>query len=261
MKSFETELKTAKKAALKAGKAIAKFYGTSLKVTLKDHEQPLTQADLSANAIIKKIIKETFPDDGWLSEEDTDSPERFNKERIWIVDPLDGTKDFIRQNPEFAVSVALSVAHKPVAGAVYNPITKELFWAVRGQGAFCNDKKIYVREGLIGDRPHLFVSHSEFKRGKWGRFEKHFHITPMGGTAYKMAVVARGDAHGNFSQSPKSEWDICAGHLLVEEAGGIVTRLDGSPILYNQKHTMLDGLIYCSSKEVHRIILSSMTER
>ena len=257
MTDFSRELECAKKAAMEAGKAIAKFYGQSLKVTHKSASQPLTEADLASNQIIKETLRSEFPEYGWLSEEDIDNESRLNQHSLWVIDPLDGTRDFINKNPEFAVSIALVQDKKPVVGVVYNPVTREIFYAAKGAGAYCDGKSISVKKS-VSSPPHLIVSQSEYGRGEWNPYESDFKITPTGGCAYKMGKVARGDADGTFTLSPKSEWDICAGVILVEEAGGVVSYLDGQKITFNNPSTVMDGLIYCSSKTVHDVILDSI---
>lgn len=249
-------LKLAKEAAFKAGGIIASYYGKNLEVTHKSAVQPLTKADLEANDAIREILKKNFPDYGWLSEEDTDNLDRQPKSHLWIVDPLDGTRDFINHNPEFAVSIGLAVDKKSILGIVYNPITEELFHAVKGHGAFLNDKKISVKKRQSGEKMELIVSRSEYNRGDWDALKGTFKISSTGGCAYKMAKIAEGVADGTFTHNPKSEWDVCAGEIIVQEAGGIVTKIDGKPIVYNRELPIIDALIYCNCKEVHEKILS-----
>lgn len=255
---YQKEFDTAQRAARLAGATIAKYYGKKFDITHKRVDHPLTQADLEANQIIKEMIRREFPQDGWLSEEDVDSVARLEKKRVWIVDPLDGTKDFINQNPEFAVSVALSENEEPVVGVVYNPITREVFSAVKGSGAFCGDNPIHVKKYEPGEKIQLLVSRSEFKRGEWQKFSHLFHLSPSGGCAYKMAKIAQGKADGTFTLRPKSEWDICAGTLIVQEAGGVVCDLGGALIKFNQESLMRDGLIYCNGDEVKAQILKNI---
>ncbi len=254
---YSQYLQVAKDAAIKAGKKIAEYYGKALNVTHKSPEQPLTEADLAANMILKEALLGNFSDVGWLSEEDIDDTVRFDKEFLWVVDPLDGTRDFINRTPEFAVSVGLVHKKKPVVGVVYNPISKELFYAAKGTGAFCNGKKITVRKDSPGKRK-LLASLSELKRGEWERFKDQFEIKPTGGCAYKMGKVATGVADGTFTLSPKSDWDICGGHCLIEEAGGIVRDVHGEVVTYNNEFTRKKGLIYCSSEKVLAEILTAI---
>lgn len=252
---YSKELKVAKHAAQLAAEIILNYYGKNLTVSNKSPTQPVTQADIEANQIIYEVIHGQFPHDGWLSEEDVENTDRFSKSRIWIIDPLDGTRDFINQNPEFAVSIALIEDGQPKVGVVLNPVTKELFFACKGMGSFYNNKKVHVRPFKSNQKPTLLVSQSEHKRGEWTEFENHFRIEPTGGCAYKMGKIAKGDADGTFTLAPKSEWDVCAGHLIIEEAGGFVSYLDGETITYNKPSTIMDGLIYSSCQELHRNLL------
>lgn len=260
IEDFSKQLQCAKTASVEAGKAIAMFYGQSLKVTHKSANQPLTEADLAANTILKQHLQSEFPDYGWLSEEDVDNETRLDQSLLWVVDPLDGTRDFINHNPEFAVSVALVYNQQPVVGVVYNPITKELFYAAKNSGAFCDGKKISVKQtpNLKESKPELIVSQSEFNRGEWNSYLNEYRVRPTGGCAYKMGKIARGDAEGTFTLNPKSEWDICAGAIIVKEASGVVTDLYGQEIIFNKPSTIMDGLIYCNSTDLLQKILTSI---
>ncbi|EKD50695.1 MAG: hypothetical protein ACD_62C00454G0002 [uncultured bacterium] len=184
------------------------------------------------------------------------NPDRFHAKRVWIVDPLDGTKEFIQKNPQFAVSIALVEEQSPLLGVIYNPISRELFWAIKGGGSFFQKQPLSVTKTVLSDKPHLLVSVSEHKRGDWTKFESLFSLIPRGGSAYKMVGIAQGLAEGSFTLCPKNEWDICAGHLIIEEAGGFVCNLDGSPITYNKPITGMDGVIYGCSEEMKKRILS-----
>lgn len=252
---YQNELNIAKSCAIDAGKAIKEFYKSQdLDVTYKGKNQPLTDADLAANRIIKEAIQKNFPQDGWLSEEDPDSEERFSKSRLWIVDPLDGTSDFIKQNPEFAVSIGLVENGEPVLGVIYQPITKELFWGAKGVGAFLNDKEIQTKgNGNLKDITVL-ASQSEFKRGEWDVFKGDFQIKPTGGTAFKLALVASGRAESCFTLQPKSEWDICAGHALLNLTGGKISTATGEKVEYNQKKPLYSHLLY-SQNDLHQPLL------
>lgn len=253
--ALQREIDVARGAAVKAAAAILKHYGTEgLAVTHKSPRQPLTEADLESNRIVRDAIRNEFPDDAWLSEEDADDLARLKKSRIWIVDPLDGTQEFIDRNPEFAVSIGLVENGIPIVGVICNPVTHELFWAARGCGAFCRDRKISVTDNRDPERIHLIVSRSEYARGEWKRFESRFHVKPVGGAAYKMALVARGDADACFTLQPKSEWDICAGHVIVTEAGGIVTDAKGASLTYNREKPRFTDLAF-GNPRIHAAVL------
>jgi myo-inositol-1(or 4)-monophosphatase len=256
---YSTELSYAKKAATEAGKAIASFYDKNLEVKYKNPQQPVTEADLAANAIIKEILLDEFAGDAWLSEEDADTEARLKNPRVWIVDPLDGTREFINKNPEFAVSIGLVVDGVAVVGAIYNPITNELFSAAVGAGAWKNKERIFVSPNQDTSKITLLASVSENQRGEWDEFKKIFSVKMIGGSAYKMGLVGAGAADGSFTLRPKSEWDVCAGVAIVNEAGGVVTAADGSKILFNQPSPYLSNLIY-TNPHVYKTVLETIRQ-
>lgn len=241
---FEREYTKALEACRKAGAIISRYYNSQYKVEEKGVDQPVTVADREANESIQRVLMETFPQDGWLSEESNDTPERHSKKRVWIVDPLDGTKEFISKVPEFAVSIALSVDSRIVVGAVFNPLTHELFSARLGAGAYLNDSMIEVTRKTELKRAVILASRSEFGQGEWKPYKGQFEIQPSGGMAYKMVMVARGRADGSFSLAPKNEWDFAAGTLILQEAGGVVSQLDGTPFVFNQQTIRYPGIVY-----------------
>lgn len=252
---FERELKSALDAARAAGKIIARYFGTDISVEHKSREQPVTAADREANEAIRKILLDTYPADGWLSEETQDTAERLSKERVWIVDPLDGTKEFIKKIPEFAVSIALSVGGSIVVGVISNPVTREIFSARKGSALSLNGKGASVSGTRELKKATILASRSETKRGEWKGFDDTFLVRVSGGIAHKMSLVASGAADGSFSLQPKNEWDIAAGTLLVEEGGGKVTRLDGSSFTFNKPNPCEKGIVY-GNQEIHRQLIA-----
>lgn len=252
-------LKLAKEAAQWAGERILKYYdpqGTSLKIKHKSPTQPVTQADLDANEAIKEVLAQYLVSDGWLSEEDVDSQERFAKDYVWIVDPLDGTTDFIRGNPEFTVSIGLVYHSQPVLGVIYNPVTNELFWASQGGGAYLNQKAISVRKDH-DSALHVFVSRAEHARGEWQAQDWPFVVIPCGGSAYKLGLVASGRAHAALTFIAKSEWDICAGSAIIQEAEGIITNAQGEKLQFNKENPQFNSVFYADPK-VHEKILKAI---
>ncbi|MGH7831538.1 MAG: 3'(2'),5'-bisphosphate nucleotidase CysQ, partial [Candidatus Binatia bacterium] len=225
-----------------AGRAVMQIRKNGFTVERKSNESPLTLADLEANRILKEYLMERFPDYGWLSEETFDHPDRLLKRALWIVDPIDGTKEFVTGIPEFAISVALVRDGNPVMAAVYNPATEELFTAVRGQGLRVNGEANRVRRPM-GDKPLLLASRTEMAKGKFKPFEGVADIKPVGSIAYKLALLAAGRADAIISLEPKNEWDIAAGVLLIEESDGKVTDLRGSPLIFNRADTLVDGIV------------------
>jgi myo-inositol-1(or 4)-monophosphatase len=213
--------------------------------------------------MLKEVLLSNFPNDGWLSEETADDMKRLRSQRIWIVDPIDGTKEFIKNIPEYAISVALVEWHEPILAAVYNPASGEIFYAIKGQGAWYNDKLINC-DHSHPTKLHILASRTEFQAGNWDTFKNNHLIQEVGSIAYKLALVAAGKANATFSLVAKNEWDIAAGTLLVREAGGMVTQLDGSPVLFNQQNTLRSGIIACSVKlysTMHSLVQATLRNR
>ncbi|MET0151227.1 MAG: 3'(2'),5'-bisphosphate nucleotidase CysQ [Candidatus Binatia bacterium] len=240
-----TELDLAIGAAREAGGIVRSLYGTGLPAVEKGDrgDSPLTAADTRANEALRRAIRRAFPHDGWLSEESRDTADRLAKRRVWIVDPLDGTKEFMRTIPELAVCVALVEDGVPIVGVTYNPIREEMFAAARGVGATCNGTPIRVSEVAELTRAMLLASRSETERGEWDGFRGRFRIDVCGSVAYKLSLIATGQADATFSLTPKNEWDVCSSACIVECAGGRVTDLAGRPLRYNRANPKLTGVI------------------
>lgn len=213
---------------------------------------PVTQADLT----LDKILKESLlgPDEGWLSEETVDNPERLTKRRVWIVDPIDGTREFIEGIPEWCISVGLAVDGQPVAGGICNPTANQIFLGAVGQGVTLNGSPVTLspKQDTAGAR--LLVSRSEIRKGLWSRFDKEpFEVIPCGSVAYKLACVAAGLADATVSLVPKNEWDIAAGFCLVHAAGGQTFDLTGKQRRFNQPNPLLNGLLAGNNSLLERL--------
>jgi myo-inositol-1(or 4)-monophosphatase len=239
------ELDLAIEAARQAGAIVRSLYGTGLPAAEKGDrcDSPLTAADTRANEALRRAITAAFPDDGWLSEESRDTADRLAKRRVWIVDPLDGTKEFVRTIPELAVCVALVDDGVPIVGVTYNPVREEMFAAARGAGARYNGEPIRVSEVSELRRAVVLASRSETERGEWERFRGRFGLEVCGSVAYKLARIAAGRGDATFSLTPKNEWDVCSSACVVECAGGRVTDLSGEPLRYNRQNPTRTGLV------------------
>jgi myo-inositol-1(or 4)-monophosphatase len=238
------ELALAKKAARAAGEILRGYWRRGgYEIGSKGHDNPVTAADLDADRAIKKLLRDPFPGYGWLSEETADNDDRLKCRRVWIVDPLDGTKEFIKGIAEFAVAIALVEDGVPVLGVTYNPIKREMYWAARGVGCHLNTRRVRVTRKRTLKRATVLASRSETARGEWQVFSGMLKVSPTGSVAYKLAMVAAGKADATFTRSPKSEWDIASGAALVVEAGGTITDIKGREIRFNQRNVKLEGLI------------------
>ncbi len=236
------EIEVAEKAARQAGEIIMGFYQSNYRVEEKGKGNPVTTADLEANRQIRKIILGHFPGDGWLSEEDKDNHERLDASRVWVVDPIDGTKEFIAGVPQFAVSVGLVIEGQPRLGVVYNPAEERLYRAVRAGGATLNGRPIRVSSRTELQSARLLVSRSEPKK-KFQSFAAICRLEPIGSIAYRLAQVAGGEGDGTLTFRSLHEWDVCAGVLIVQEAGGVVVDGRGKPLVFNRPETKYHGIV------------------
>jgi myo-inositol-1(or 4)-monophosphatase len=240
-----------------AGRTIMSYYEDSFSVAEKSPDNPVTDADLAADTLLKHRLLALTPDAGWLSEETADTLERLDRRLCWVVDPLDGTKEFVLGIPEFTVSVALVGDGEPVLAVILNPATDELFHAVRGDGSHYKGARSWAsqREYLAGAK--IEASRSERLRGEFEPFESVIHVQTMGSIAYKLARVSAGLADGTWSRGPKNEWDICAGVLLVGEAGGRCVDLDDNPITFNHAHPKVNGII-ADNNLIHDEVIAAL---
>ena len=242
---MDNDLKLAINASLKAGEIIMQYYCDDYEIKEKGYHNPVTTADKEADSYLKSTLMSARPQYGWLSEETVDSKNRLNKEKVWIVDPLDGTKEFIEGVPQFVVSIALVEKGIPIIGVLHNPVTKETFHAAKGEGAYLNQGQ--YRCSIKDSTRDMVIlnSRSETRRGLWEPYKKHFkELRPIGSVAYKMGLTAIGKADIFATLRPKNEWDICAGTCLINEAGGKVINLNGKDITFNNQKTLIEpGLI------------------
>lgn len=200
----------------------------------KGGDNPVTEVDLAIDAHLRRALGEARPDYGWLSEETADDPSRLARRRVWIVDPIDGTRAFIKGRPEFTIAAALVEDGRPVLAAVYNPATDELFEASAGGGTRLNGATVTVTGTAVIREARLLVSWREARQEGWHRELDDERVRALGSIAYKLALVAGGRYDGTVTVRPKNDWDVAAADLLVSEAGGRVTTARGEPLIYNR---------------------------
>ncbi len=240
-----------------AGRLILSFYRGAFEVGEKSPDNPVTEADLAADSLLKARLRALLPEAGWLSEESADRPERLERAQVWVVDPLDGTKEFVLGIPEFSVSVALVADGKPVLAAVYHPVSENLFSARLEQGTRLNGRPVAVSDLATLAGARIDASRSERKRGEFAPFEELVELRTVGSIAYKLARVAAGLADATWSRGPKHEWDICAGSLLVTEAGGEAVDLDDRPFTFNKPFPKVNGII-ADNHRLHAAIRTAL---
>jgi myo-inositol-1(or 4)-monophosphatase len=232
-------------AALDAARLVFdRFTPGAVATEYKAGHDPVTEADRA----LDKVLRENLLRDGegWLSEETADNSARLDKERVWIVDPLDGTREFVLGLPEFCVSIGFAENGKPVAGGIYNPATQETFLGAIDAGVLYNGKAARPSQRTALDGALVLASRSEVKRGEWKQFENGpLKVQAMGSVAYKLALVSAGLADITFTLTPKNEWDVVAGAALVESAGGFVSTLERTSLIANRRDPLLSGLLAC----------------
>ncbi len=247
--------------ARQAGQVIMEYYQTGLEVDHKDGGEPVTAADRAADDLIGTGLRAAFPGDGLLTEESSDDLSRLDKERVWIVDPLDGTTEFITETGEFTVQIALAKHGHPVLGVVYQPVQAQLFYAVQGHGAY------QVRDGrtrclqvstesdlakmcLVASRSH-YSTFIEAARQVLGIRE----VNRAGSVGVKIGLIAQGVCDLYLATTVSKEWDLCAPHALLVEAGGTLTNLCGEALQYNKAEVMeCKGLIGSNGQAHTRIV-------
>ena len=214
----------------------------AIEAEYKAGHDPVTEADKAVDAVLRQeLLRE---DEGWLSEESVDDLSRLQKKRVWIVDPLDGTREFVAGIPEFCVSVAMVEDGIAVAGGICNPATNEIFLGSLDSGVTYNGKPARASQRTRLEGAVILASRSETKRGEWKRFEKaSVKVRPVGSVAYKLALVSVGLADITFTLTPKHEWDVAGGAALVTSAGGFISTLENSPLRCNHKSPLLSGLL------------------
>jgi myo-inositol-1(or 4)-monophosphatase len=227
-----------------AGDALSSFIPGKVRADFKSGDDPVTEADRAANRVLRDALLRDG--EGWLSEESEDDLERLRRDRVWIVDPVDGTREFVVGIPEWCVSVALVEKGQAVAGGIFNPATSEVILGGLGQGVTCNGRPAQPSRRTSLEGARVLASRSEVKRGEWDRFQGGaLVVQPMGSVAYKLALVAAGKADATWTLTPKHEWDIAAGVALIEAGKGFVRSLANSPLNFNNRQALLPGLIAC----------------
>ena len=230
-------------AALEEARAVLnQFTPGAIEAQYKTGHDPVTEADRAVDAVLRRnLLREG---EGWLSEESADDLSRLDKKRVWIVDPLDGTREFVAGIPEFCVSVAMVENGRPVAGGICNPATQQTIIGSLDTGVTCNGTSTRPSGKSNLQGASVLASRSEVKRGEWEIFKNApFSVRAMGSVAYKLGLVAAGLADITFTLTPKHEWDVAAGAALVLSAGGFVRTLENNELTCNQRNPLISGLI------------------
>ena len=253
--SYEEDLALIKEAVFAAGKIARDAYvANDAEVWDKDKGHLVTDADIAVNDYLLKTLCAARPGYGWLSEETKDDHSRHACPRTFVVDPIDGTRAFIDRTPNFAVSVAIIQDGKSIVGVVFNPIKNEMYDAYLGGGARLNDVPISTMDKDAIEGIRMVGYARKFRRLGWPDMDCHV----ANSMAYRMALVACGQADATVAFTPKSDWDVAAAQLIAAEAGAIVTNLHGNTLTYDGETTRGLGII-CAGKTLHALLLARIT--
>jgi len=208
----------------------------------KSDNTPVSEADIAVNQLLKQRLLTARQDYGWLSEETEDDCSRLKKQRVWVVDPIDGTRAFLRGGDDWTISVAMVENGKTITAAVLQPTESMLFTAVRGNGAYMNRKPITTTSTQNIRHCRMAANAGAFRAEYWQVPWPEMTITGYNSMALRLAHVAQGQEDATLTISSKSDWDLAAADLLVQEAGGRVSTLNGRPLIYNGIHPVHDNI-------------------
>jgi 3'(2'), 5'-bisphosphate nucleotidase len=240
---IERALATAKAAAIEASKVIMEIYNTDFDVLYKQDDSPVTLADKKADKIIRQRLGEAFPDHALLSEESIDDLARLDVPYCWIIDPVDGTKEFVLKTGEFTVNIALALNGESILGVVYVPVTDDMYFAVKGKGSYY-EKDGKTTQSFVSDR----LENLRILSSKHHKSEDFLEMVEASapkineilgvGSSLKGCLISKGDAECYFRFGLTSEWDTAAVQVIVEEAGGVFRQMDHTLMTYNRKDTL-----------------------
>lgn len=242
-----------------AGEVAKKFWRRDFEIWQKpDDLSPVSEADLAVNKILREILCAKYPDYGWLSEEDDKDGKHFEKEAVFIVDPIDGTRNFIKGSPVFAISIAIARKDQIYAGAVFLPECGLLFEAQKNTGATLNGLAIHISKQSDIKVAKVLAAKNSLHGENWRAahpppFQRHFE----GPLSYRLCLVAEGRFDAMYTLHPTWEWDIAAGSLIAAEAGADVTDCANMPLCFNSKMMRTDGLVV-GGRPIHRILIDAL---
>jgi myo-inositol-1(or 4)-monophosphatase len=237
-----------------AGVLALSMFRTELRNWTKGASSPVSEADIAANDLIEQRLRSATPDYGWLSEESADDPARLGKQRLWIVDPIDGTRAYLAGRDDWCVSVALVEGARPLLAAVFAPVTDEFFFAALGQGASCNDAPIQAMPGDALDFARIAGPKPLVERLDRSRRDIVLHPR-IGSLALRLCRVADGQIDAAFAGGRSRDWDLAAADLIVHEADGKMTSLGGESILYNRAD-VTHGVLVAAGRDRHARIVT-----
>jgi myo-inositol-1(or 4)-monophosphatase len=242
-----------------AGALALSLFRTELKNWTKGASSPVSEADIAVNDLIETRLRRATPDYGWLSEESADDEQRLDKQLVWIVDPIDGTRGYLAGREDWCVSVALVENTSPVLAAVFAPASDEFFFAARGQGAARNDAAVHATTGTAMDFSRVAGPKPLVERLSRSSDEITLHPR-IGSLALRLCRVAEGRLDAAFAGGQSRDWDLAAANLIVQEANGNMTALSGDRILYNRRE-VTHGVLVAAGRDRHASIIEHFRKR
>jgi myo-inositol-1(or 4)-monophosphatase len=242
-----------------AGALALSLFRTELKNWTKGASSPVSEADIAVNDLIETRLRRATPDYGWLSEESADDEQRLDKQLVWIVDPIDGTRGYLAGREDWCVSVALVENTSPVLAAVFAPAGNEFFFAARGRGAARNDAAVHATTGTAMDFSRVAGPKPLVERLSRSSDEITLHPR-IGSLALRLCRVAEGRLDAAFAGGQSRDWDLAAANLIVQEANGNMTALSGDSILYNRRD-VTHGVLVAAGRDRHASIIEHFRKR
>lgn len=253
-----TDINLITDAIIGAGRIASRFTGTEARSWDKpDNAGPVTEADIAVNDYLEETLRTARPDYGWLSEESADTGDRLNKDTVFIVDPIDGTRSFQQGSRTWAHSVAIAHNGEVTAGAIYLPLRDLLYTAAREQGAFLNGSPMSVTTTTVVDGSDILAAKPVMAEKHWPQGIPNFQRAHRPSLAYRLGLVGQGRFDAMLTFRPTWEWDVAAGAIIVQEANGKCTDRKGGPLKFNNERPQLDGMI-ASGMDLHHQLISSL---
>ncbi|MBF2052498.1 MAG: 3'(2'),5'-bisphosphate nucleotidase CysQ [Candidatus Sericytochromatia bacterium] len=269
MSPLQRELQLVKNIAVEAGKIILSHYDTDYQVQMKSGEEPVTIADKTSSRYIVNALQQAYPNDAIVSEENDLPTNLKTAERIWVIDPMDGTKEFIKHNGEFAVMIGLVQAGDPVLGVVYQPVNEKMYWGIHGQGAFMAQTHIQTPLQLkVSGEDKLKALRIAASRSHYTPEIKNIYralglnnVVQSGSLGLKFAMIARQicDIYFNLS-NVTSCWDTCAPEVILKEAGGRISNLSGTRLTYTFSHVKNRNGVIATNGPIHDYLVEKIQD-
>lgn len=255
MQSAASDLPLLADAAREAGALVRELLRKPVEIQKKSDDSPVTNVDLAVDALLAERLRAARPEYGWLSEESEDDPEhRTRAERVFMLDPIDGTAALIARVPQFTISIGIAEGCRAAAGAIYNPMTDELFLGAPGAGATLNGAptRASVRDKIEGAR--MIGERRRYTDKRWPAPWPEMDIFARQSIAYRLGLVASGQADATILFGFKHDWDIAAGAAIVEAAGGRITDPWGEALRFNQTVPRTPGAV-AAGAALHPLII------